>query len=171
MKKAAIIYSNHTPLVDAVISRLDGLNADFLSDLPDNNTDYNLVVILNGTFITKNLNTNVLACHYSLLPAFSGAEPVKEAVLAGVKVTGITVYFQNSGKIIAQYPLFIRPEAHFDEVETELAYLEQAVFPVVIENLVKDELVDIKTLFSANNGGKCGGICEGKCGGCNECSR
>lgn len=163
MKEVAVVYSNHTPLVDAVKSCLEGYSADFLSALPDNAGDYSLIVVLNVFFPKENIPANVLVCHYSLLPAFSGEEPVKEAFLAGVKVTGITIYFPHDKKIIAQYPLFIRQEAHFDEIEKELGYLEQSIFPIVIEKFVKNEPLDMKMFLKSGQG------CAGNCGGCGGC--
>ena len=67
----------------------------------------------------------VINIHPSLLPAFKGSKnAIKDAFLAGVKVSGVTVHWVISdvdgGKIIAQYPVFITNDMHFDEFEEEM---------------------------------------------------
>ena len=56
----------------------------------------------------------------SLLPAFKGKDAIERAFMAGVKVSGVTVYSlnanENDEKIIAQYPVLISNETHFDEI-------------------------------------------------------
>ena len=101
-------------------------------------------------------NIKLLKCHHSLLPSFNSDEPVKDAFLAGVKVTGITVYFTKPERIIAQYPLFIPNDAHFEDIEKQLCYLEQVIYPIVIEKLLKNEAFDLRNISN--------------CGGCRGCS-
>jgi phosphoribosylglycinamide formyltransferase-1 len=100
--------------------------------------------------------------HPSLLPAFKGKDAIKRAFLAGVKVSGVTIHWVenelDSGKIIAQYPVLIGNLMHFDEFETEIHRVEHALYPVVIEKLLNDEVFDFSDLMG---GGKCGGC---KCG-------
>ncbi len=47
-----------------------------------------------------------LKIHYSLLPAFQTDDPVRDAILTGVKVTGITITLED--KIVAQYPILLQ---------------------------------------------------------------
>ena len=122
MKKLAILYSEYTPAIDAVKFQLDGI-ADIHTFKSEDEIDferYDIVVAVNYDGETKN---NVLKTHYSLLPAFEGDEPLKQAILSGVKVTGITVYYSGTKEIITQYPIFIKNGAHYDEILQELKYL------------------------------------------------
>ena len=82
--------------------------------------------------------------------------------MSGVKVTGITIYNTKSKKIIAQYPVFIKDEFHYDELLQELKYIEQIIYPIVIEKIINKEPVEIKQ-FSPN-----GCSCSG---GCNSCRK
>lgn len=119
----------------------------------------------------------VINIHPSLLPSFKGKNAVQQAFLAGVKVSGITIHWVekdiDSGKIIAQYPVFITNDMHFDEFEEEIHTIEHKLYPIVIEKILEDKVFDFQDLMRAKCGGKCGdsnGDCGGgKCGGkCEE---
>ncbi len=106
--------------------------------------------------------------HPSLLPAFKGKDAIKRAFLAGVKVSGVTIHWVqdevDSGKIIAQYPVLIGNLTHLDEFEAEIHSIEHALYPIVIEKLLNDEVFDFSDLMG---GGKCGGgCCDDAGGGC-----
>lgn len=115
----------------------------------------------------------VINIHPALLPAFKGsANAIKDAFLAGVKVSGITIHWVTSdvdgGKIIAQYPVFISNDTHFDEFEEEIHSLEHKLYPVVIEKILDDKVFDFQDLMRSKCGGNnrsCGSDgCGGKCG-------
>ena len=157
MKKVEILYTEYAPVIDAIKYQLQDCEIDCLTE-PNNNENYDLVINFGVKY-----DGEALACHYSLLPAFNVQEPVKEAILAGVKVTGITIFYTKSKKIVAQYPVFIKNYSHYDDIEQELKYVEQALFPLVIQKVLKNEFFDAKELLK--------GGCAGNCGGCNGCNR
>lgn len=99
----------------------------------------------------------------SLLPAFKGKDAIERAFIAGVKVSGVTVYslnsVENDEKIIAQYPVLVSNETHFDEFKSDIYHLEAVLYPVVIDKLLKDEVFDFPDLMNSCS-------CEGGCGGC-----
>ena len=104
----------------------------------------------------------VINIHPSLLPAFKGsANGIKDAFLAGVKVSGVSVHWVTSevdgGEIIAQYPVFITNDMHFDEFEAEMHKLEHKLYPVVIEKLLEDKVFDFSDLMKSTCGSSCGG--------------
>lgn len=104
----------------------------------------------------------VINIHPSLLPAFKGsANGIKDAFLAGVKVSGVSVHWVTSdvdgGDIIAQYPVFITNDMHFDEFEAEMHKLEHKLYPVVIEKLLEDKVFDFSDLMKSTCGSSCGG--------------
>lgn len=105
----------------------------------------------------------VVNIHPSLLPSFKGRDAIKQAFLSGVKVSGITIHYVDSGidtgKIITQYPVFITNGMHFDEFEEEIHTIEHKLYPIVIEKVLDDKVFDFQDLMR----GKCGG---GNCGGC-----
>ncbi|MDD3436733.1 MAG: formyltransferase family protein [Candidatus Gastranaerophilales bacterium] len=102
--------------------------------------------------------------HPSLLPAFKGKDAISRAFLAGVKVSGITIHWAeknvDEGKIIAQYPVIITNDMHFDEFEAEIHALEHKLYPIVIETILSDKVFDFKDLLKSS--------CSGGCGKCRE---
>lgn len=112
---------------------------------------------------------SVINIHPSLLPAFKGSmNAIKDAFLAGVKVSGVTVHWVTSdvdgGKIIAQYPVFITNETHFDEFEKEIHTLEHKLYPIVIEKIINDEVFEFQDLIKSS-------CSKGSCSsqGCGSC--
>lgn len=104
----------------------------------------------------KNLKT-----HYSLLPAYKDSDdPVRDAILDGIKVSGVTITLDE--KIIAQYPIFITNDMHYDNLKLYLEEIGEKLLSAVKEKLENNEQFEVKDLMG---GGKCGGKCNG-CGGC-----
>ena len=128
---------------------------------------YDLIVL---TDYAKNLPEDVLTLgkfvniHPSLLPSFKGSDAIQRAYLAGVKVSGVTVHWVTNevdgGKIIAQYPVLIGNTTHFDEFKEDIIRLENSLYPVVIEKILKDEVFDFSDLI---------GNCHNDCNECNGC--
>lgn len=80
--------------------------------------------------------------HPSLLPAFSGAHAVEEALEAGVKVTGCTIHLAteevDAGPILAQQAV---PVEQGDTVETlhgRIKAVEHRLYPRVIRALIDE---------------------------------
>lgn len=157
MKKLALLYSTYTPTIDSIIAHLKDFDVTCLT-VPDNLDTYDLVANIN---YKSEIEQNHVAVHHSLLPAFESKEPVKDTILAGVKVTGITFYYTNPKKIITQYPIFISNASHYDDVAKELEYLEQIIYPLILERLLENKPFEIRNLLSKG--------CSGNCGGCNSC--
>ena len=161
MTKIAIITDSHKPLVDAINAKLAGFDLDYYNSLNYNLSDYDLILSTNRKAETSEFK--VLCSHYSLLPAFDTDTPVKDAIIAGVKVTGISVFYTNPQKIIAQYPVFINNDLHYDELLKKMEYLEQVFYPLVIEKILKNEPIESQTIMQNSN---CG-----SCGSCQKCSK
>lgn len=156
MKKIAILYTKYSPVIDAIKYRLKDVSVDCMTSL--NDKDYDLIVLSNYDGICEE---NALVCHYSLLPSFNCSNPAEQAILEGVKLTGITIYFSKTKKIVAQYPIFIDNDMHYDNLKQELNYAEQTLFPLVIEKIIKNEPFDINSLINNK--------CNRLCGGCTSC--
>ena len=158
MKNLVVIYSEYFPVIDALKSYFPQYSVDCfrIDEFVDKDIKADLFVALNGV---KPFDENTVSVHYSLLPAFDEDNPVEKAVLAGVKVTGITFSYLKTKQIVAQYPLIIDSSMHFDEITRQLQYIEQMLLPRVIEKFINNEQFDIKNLMNKNG-----------CGGCKGCS-
>ena len=123
--------------------------------------------------------SNFINIHPSLLPSFKGKDAIKQAFLAGVKVSGATIHRVekniDEGKIIAQYPVFIDSSMSLGEFEDEVHAIEHKLYPIVIEKVLEDKVFDFQDLMksSCNNktsGGGCGDhSSDNKSGGCKGC--
>lgn len=102
--------------------------------------------------------------HPSLLPSFKGKNAIAQAFEAGVKVTGITIHYAekevDSGKIIAQYPIFVEPWMNLTDITDEIHKLEHKLYPMVLEDLLFERVIEY------SNTGK--PDCSGGCGGCGK---
>lgn len=108
----------------------------------------------------------VINIHPSILPAFKGSvNAIKDAFLSGVKVSGVTVHWVTSdvdgGRIIAQFPVFLNNDTHFDEFEEDIHNLEHKIYPIVISKILENKVFDFQDLMKAK--------CNNNCGGCGSC--
>jgi len=126
--------------------------AGYMRVLPQNVLDL-------GTFIN---------IHPSLLPAFKGKDAIKQAYKHGVKVTGVTVHYVSKevdgGKIIAQTPVMIEEDMNFAELEEKIHEVEHQFYPLIIESLLYDKIVDFLPQKSGCNCKSGDKGCGGKCG-------
>jgi len=112
-----------------------------------------------GTFIN---------IHPSLLPAFKGKNAIKRAYEYGAKVTGVTIHHVEKevdcGRIILQTPVSIDEGMNLAELEARIHEVEHTVYPMVIDSLIYDRIVDITPQKDCKSGGCGSGGCGGKCG-------
>ena len=184
MKKVAIISSNEGILLESIVRYLKDTEftcvttnpnskslerAEYLgiknTILENNNLQefldkekFDLVVfedIINEKFCGLKINP-------CLLPAFKNSEnPIADAIIEGCKVTGVTIL--NNDKIIAQYPIFITQDMHFDDLENHINQIEQVLYPLVIEKVLNNEPFETQKLMKQNS---CSSSCGGNCSNC-----
>ena len=84
----------------------------------------------------------ILNTHPSLLPAFRGAHAVREALAAGVKVTGCTVHVAtlevDAGPILAQEAVPVLPDDTEQTLHERIKAVERRLYPRAIEQLLED---------------------------------
>lgn len=89
----------------------------------------------------------ILNIHPSLLPAFPGLDSYKQAFEHGVKTTGVTVHFVDSGvdtgPICAQKSFSIEDCQSIDEVERRGLAIEHELYPETLNWILKNAF-DIK---------------------------
>ncbi len=86
----------------------------------------------------------VLNIHPSLLPRWRGASPVQAALLAGDEVTGVTVMKLDAGldtgPILAQREVRIKPQENAGELETRLAQLGAELLIEILPDYLSGDL-------------------------------
>lgn len=86
----------------------------------------------------------ILNIHPSLLPAFSGAHAVPEALAYGVKMTGVSVHFVDEevdhGPIIAQEAVRVIDGDIEETLHARIQAVEQRLYPKVVEAFVQGRL-------------------------------
>ena len=111
-------------------------------------------------------SSEVINVHYSLLPAFSGKDAIKNSYTSGVKVGGVTIHKVEPdnfyGKIYAQYPVLIGNTTHFDEYKKELEAVRNKILPVVVDSILNDRVFDFSDLMKNS--------CSSGCDNCKGCS-
>ncbi len=78
----------------------------------------------------------VLNIHPSLLPLFKGLHPQKQAIEAGVLVSGATVHFVtaelDAGPIIAQKAVVVEPEDSEESLQQRILIEEHKLYPYAV---------------------------------------
>jgi len=102
---------------------------------------------LSASFI-MNWRGRLLSIYPSLLPAFRHSNaPIRDALQAGVRITGVTVHFigesdaDNEGPIIAQESLSVGPSESEIQLETRLRTLEQQLYPKAIDLVASGKII------------------------------
>jgi phosphoribosylglycinamide formyltransferase-1 len=93
--------------------------------------------ILSAHFVArfKMINT-----HPALLPAFPGAHPVRDALAAGVMVTGASVHWvdagMDTGKVIAQVPVEVLPSDDKSTLHERIKIAERGLIVATLKELL-----------------------------------
>ncbi|HET7806066.1 MAG TPA: phosphoribosylglycinamide formyltransferase [Pseudolabrys sp.] len=86
----------------------------------------------------------IINIHPALLPAFKGLDTHRRALEAGVKVHGATVHFvvpeMDSGPIIAQAAVSVRPGDTEEELAARVLRVEHQIYPLALRLLAEGRL-------------------------------
>lgn len=122
----------------------DAYTADVVDAL--HKYDVDVVVMAGfGTVMPKAVEAfpgRMLNTHPSLLPAFKGWHPVRDALAAGVKVTGCTVHIvteeMDVGPILAQEAVTIEPDDTEETLHERIKQVERRLYPATIKRFLKE---------------------------------
>jgi phosphoribosylglycinamide formyltransferase 1 len=88
----------------------------------------------------------VLNSHPALLPAFKGWHAVRDALAAGVKVTGTTIHVATAevddGPILAQEAVPVLPDDTEESLHERIKQVEWRLYPATIRRFVADTVDD-----------------------------
>jgi phosphoribosylglycinamide formyltransferase-1 len=100
-----------------------------------------------GTVVPKAATAfpdRMLNTHPSLLPAFKGWHPVRDALAYGVKVTGTTVHIVteevDAGPILAQEAVRVLPGDTEETLHERIKQVERRLYPETIKKVIAGEL-------------------------------
>ena len=83
----------------------------------------------------------ILNTHPALLPAFPGWHAVRDALAAGVKVTGITVHVAtlevDAGPIVAQAAVNVEPGDTEETLHERIKAVERQLYPATIKRILE----------------------------------
>ena len=163
-KKLGIINSENKDIIFAIEKYFISKTVDVKVVSEDYNMSEFDVVVLTGYGNSDSItHSNILKVYPTLLPAFKDEEnPILASYLAGVKVSGVTVYNKSVDKILAQYPVLIGVDTTIVELTDELSKIAQKIYPVVIDAVLNDKVFDYGDLFNSTS-------CKGSCNGCSNC--
>lgn len=86
----------------------------------------------------------VMNSHPALLPAFSGAHGVRDALAYGAKVTGATIHFAtldvDHGPVIAQEAVEVRPDDSEEALHERIKAVEQRLYVEAIRLFAQGRL-------------------------------
>jgi len=98
-----------------------------------------------GTILDKPMfdafDGRIINTHPALLPAFPGWHAVRDALAAGVKVTGITVHVAtlevDAGPIIAQEAVPVLPGDTEETLHERIKQVERRLYPATIKRILE----------------------------------
>lgn len=97
----------------------------------------------------------VLNTHPALLPAFKGWHAVRDALAAGVQVTGCTVHLASlavdEGPILAQEAVPVRPDDTEATLHERIKEVERRIYPDVVARIVREH--GVSEAHDARKGG------------------
>ena len=93
-----------------------------------------------GPTLLKPYQRRIINIHPSILPAFPGLDAVGQALDAGVKISGTTIHYVDSGmdtgEIIAQEPVRVESGMTKEELQAEIQKIEHELYPKTIQQLI-----------------------------------
>ena len=158
MKKLAIQKSNISQELTTYFLNKD---VDVCEFLTVDDIDYDLFDLIVVDDYEYELPINSINIHSSLLPAFPQTDAIEKAFMYGVKISGITI--SNNNNIIAQYPVFISTDMHFDEFKQEIMKAKLQLSKMIIWDILTNRAIDHEYLQPDLNNKPC------QCVNCKGC--
>lgn len=123
----------------------DGYTAEVVEALKPHDVD--LVVMAGfGTVVPRIVDAypgRVLNTHPALLPSFKGWHAVRDALAAGVKITGVTVHVVteevDEGPILAQAAVEVRADDTEGSLHERIKDVERKLYPETIRRFIDSE--------------------------------
>jgi phosphoribosylglycinamide formyltransferase-1 len=100
-----------------------------------------------GTILSQEMHDafpgRIVNTHPALLPAFKGWHAVRDALAAGVKVTGCTVHVAtlevDEGPILAQEAVPVLPDDTEETLHERIKEVERRIYPRVVRSVLESD--------------------------------
>ena len=96
--------------------------------------------LLSGSFVARFRN-RVVNIHPALLPSFPGLDAIRQALEAGVEVTGVTVHFVDegvdTGPVILQRAVPVPGDRDPERLEATIHAVEHELYPEAIRMIAR----------------------------------
>ncbi|WP_078429300.1 phosphoribosylglycinamide formyltransferase [Alkalihalobacterium alkalinitrilicum] len=93
-----------------------------------------------GTTLLRSFEGKIVNIHPSLLPSFPGKDAIGQALLAGVKVTGVTIHYvdegMDTGQIIAQEAVSVDEDETRETLTTKIQQVEHRLYYKTLKDLL-----------------------------------
>jgi phosphoribosylglycinamide formyltransferase-1 len=117
--------------------------------------------ILGNDFV-KRYQGRLLNVHPSLLPAFPGLNPHRQALKEGVKIHGCTVHFvtaqMDCGPIIIQAAVQVKPDDTEETLAARVLQQEHRIYPEAVRWFVEDRLMLSENRVNVSDAGFNGSV-------------
>lgn len=102
-----------------------------------------------GPLLLNQYFGKIINIHPSLLPSFPGKDAIGQAIKKGVKITGVTIHYVDSGMdtgpIIAQEAVEVNETDTYETLQKKIQKIEHELYPKIIDKLLrKDDKYVIK---------------------------
>ncbi len=144
LERAALLRVPACVIDHRQMSSRDEFERELAVVIDSNNADLiclaGFMRILTGWFVER-YKGKLINIHPSYLPQFPGAHAIRDAYLAKVRETGVTVHFVDSGvdtgSIILQKKLPIYNGENIEAVEERIHQLEYEIYPQALQLILK----------------------------------
>jgi formyltetrahydrofolate-dependent phosphoribosylglycinamide formyltransferase len=92
-----------------------------------------------GPTLLNPYKNQIINIHPSLLPAFPGKDAVGQALLKGVKISGVTIHYvdegMDTGPIITQEAVCVDDNDNRESLQMKIQQIEHQLYPLTIHKL------------------------------------
>lgn len=128
-------YESKVHFEQMVVSELEGREVCFIAL-----AGYMRLI---GTTLLNRYSGKIVNIHPSLLPSFPGKDAARQALSAGVKITGVTIHYvdegMDTGTIIAQEPVAVMSDDDLDTLQNRIQQVEHDLYPRTLSQLLRKE--------------------------------
>lgn len=98
-----------------------------------------------GPTLLEAFDGKIVNIHPSILPAFPGKDAIGQAFDGGVKVTGVTIHYvdtgMDTGEIIAQEAVTVEEDETRESLQRKIQAVEHRLYPATLRDLFRKKVM------------------------------